>query len=52
MSMSQRELLLDAVLTQIKEDVENGDMTAIYELIMELPDNVLEGYLPEEMQNA
>lgn len=48
MSMSQRELLLDAVLVQIKEDIENGDTTAIYELILELPDKTLQAYLPEE----
>jgi hypothetical protein len=36
------------VLEQIARDVDNGDMTAIQELIAHLPDSVLEAYLPEE----
>lgn len=48
MNISQRERLLDAVISQIKEDIENGDLTAIYELILELPDKTLQAYLPEE----
>jgi len=47
---SEREVLLDQVLTQIKVDVDAGDFTAIYELLMELPDESLVAYLPEEMQ--
>lgn len=47
MSMSARELLLDAVLNQIVKDVEAGDLTAIHELLLSLPDNTLEAYLPE-----
>ena len=46
--MTERELLLDAVLEQIKKDVEDGDMTAIHEMLFNLPTKVLEGYLPEE----
>lgn len=46
--MSQRELLMDAVLEQIKEDVENGDMTAIHEMLFELSTKTLQAYLPEE----
>ncbi len=52
MSMSQRELLLDEVLLQIKQDVDNGDMTAIHEMLMELPTEILLAYLPEETANA
>jgi hypothetical protein len=47
---SEREVLMDQVLDQIKKDVDAGDFTAIYELLMELPDENLLNYLPEEMQ--
>jgi len=52
MSMSARELLIDAVINQIKIDVDAGDFTAIHEMLLELSDNVLEAYLPEENENA
>jgi len=48
--MSQRELLLDQVLDQIKKDVDAGDFTAIYEMLLELSNETLLNYLPEEMQ--
>lgn len=48
--VTEREVLLDQVVDQIREDIENGDFTAIYELIMELPDKTLLAYLPEEKQ--
>ena len=48
--MSERELLLDWVLEQIKKDVDAGDFTAIYEMLLDLPDETLIAYLPEEMQ--
>jgi hypothetical protein len=41
---------MDQVLEQIKKDVDTGDFTAIYELLMELPDEDLLNYLPEEMR--
>lgn len=47
--MTEREILRDWVVEQIKKDVDSGDLTAIYELIMELPDEKLIAYLPEEM---
>ncbi len=50
MSMSARELLLDAVINQIQIDVAAGDFTAIYEMLLELPNETLLNYLPEEMQ--
>ena len=46
--ITEREILMDWVVEQIKKDIESGDLTAIYELIMELPDETLMGYLPEE----
>ncbi len=48
--ITEREVLLDQVLDQIKKDVEAGDFTAIYELLLELPDETLVSYLPEELQ--
>lgn len=42
-----RTRLIDAVLEQIKADVEAGDMTAIEELIANLPADVLMNFLPE-----
>jgi len=48
--ITEREVLMDQVLEQIKKDVDAGDFTAIYELLMELPDENLIAYLPEEKQ--
>jgi len=42
------ESLIDAVLTQIRKDVERGDLTAVEELIMRLPHHRLVAYLPED----
>ena len=41
--------LLDRVITGIKSDFEMGDVTAVEELIGELPIKNLVGYLPEEI---
>jgi hypothetical protein len=46
--ITEREVLIDWVVEQIKKDVDSGDFTAIYELMMELPDETLMAYLPEE----
>lgn len=40
--------LIDHVLDQIKKDVEMEDMTAIEELIKDIPEEKLNSYLPEE----
>ena len=48
--ITEREVLLDQVIDQIKKDVDAGDFTAIYELMMELKTETLLAYLPEEMQ--
>lgn len=45
--MDSRDRLIDAVLEQIKVDVESGDMTAIEEMIRYLPADVLMNFLPE-----
>ena len=42
-----RQRLIDAVLDQIRHDVEAGDFTAIEELICDLPTDTLINYLPE-----
>lgn len=44
--------LVDRVLDQIVEDVRNGDLTAIQELLVYCEVNALKQYLPEEKQNA
>lgn len=46
--MTSREQLLDRVFDQVQEDMRNGDFTAIEELLSNLPDDVLQAYLPEE----
>ena len=46
--ITEREVLRDQVIDQIKKDVDSGDFTALYELIMELPDKTLLAYLSEE----
>jgi hypothetical protein len=40
--------LIDKVLEQIKADVINGDVTAIEELLKQVPIEILKSYLPEE----
>jgi len=40
--------LLDRVLEQIVKDVESGDLTAIAELIADIPDDKAIHFLPEE----
>ena len=42
--------LIDDVLNQILQDVKDFDLTAVEELIKNIPEDVLKGYLPEEVQ--
>ena len=44
--------LVDRVLKQIVQDVRDGDLTAIEELLIYCDVEALKQYLPEEMQNA
>ena len=44
--------LVDQVIEQIKVDVEEGDFTAIAELLQFVPRKYLIGYLPEEPNNV
>ena len=39
--------ILDKVLEQVKLDVEIGDVTALEELLSNLPSDLLQGYLSE-----
>ena len=48
--VTEREVLLDQVLEQIRKDVDSGDYSAIYEMLMELKTETLLAYLPEELQ--
>jgi len=41
--------LIDQVLEQILQDILNGDLTAIEELIKFIPESNLVAYLPEEV---
>jgi hypothetical protein len=43
--------LIDTVIEQIKEDIRNGDYTAIEELLSVLPKTKLIGFLPEGKYN-
>ncbi len=38
----------DKVIDQIKNDIDDGDVTAIYEMLQSVPKDVLIAYLPEE----
>ena len=46
--MSDLQILIEAVIEQMKQDIAKGDVTAIEELLMRVPSPVLNGYLPEE----
>jgi hypothetical protein len=45
-----KQQLIDDVLNQILQDVKDFDLTAIEELIKNIPEEVLIGYLPEEVK--
>jgi hypothetical protein len=42
-----KEQLVERVITQIVEDVDNGDTTAIHEMFAKVHETVLEAFLPE-----
>ena len=46
----KREDLINEVLNQILQDAKDFDLTAIEELIKNIPDEALMAYLPEEAQ--
>ena len=46
--MDQLPDLVDLVMEQIRLDIENGDLTALEELLGHVPTDILEGFLSEE----
>lgn len=42
--------LIDRVLAQVQKDIDNGDLTALEELLQYVPIDVLQGYLSEVEQ--
>jgi hypothetical protein len=46
--MSDLKIVIDLVIEQIKQDIEAGDVTAIEELIADIPDDKAMHFLPEE----
>ncbi len=44
---SMSDELFDKVVEQIKDDIENKDLTAIYELLKFVPEKNLKAFLPE-----
>jgi hypothetical protein len=46
-ALSEKEMLAEEALKEIKRDVDNGDVTAVYELLLKTPKKYLEAYLPE-----
>jgi hypothetical protein len=48
MGSNSMDKLINAVLAQIKEDIVDGDMTSIEELLRHTPEVSLLAYLPEE----
>lgn len=52
MKAFDRQAVIDLVLEQIVKDVESSDLTAIEELLKDVPDTKLIGYLPEGLLTA
>lgn len=42
-----KQALIDSVLDQIQQDIANGDLTAIEEMLQHLPVEILQAFLPE-----
>ena len=43
--------LIDRVLKQVEQDVANQDFTALEELLQYVPENILEGFISECLQD-
>ena len=52
MNEDDKQKLVDVAIEQMKIDIRGNDWTAIDCLLHHLPENVLEGYLPEEYDYA
>ena len=50
--VDQKELLINAAVAQISQDVSNKDFTAIEEMLGFLNEDVLYNFLPEEIGDA
>lgn len=50
MKDTEHEALIDAVIEQMKLDIEAQDWTAIAEMLAHSPKDVLIGFLPEEAE--
>ena len=50
-SLENMDNLIDSVIEQIKEDIKDGDLTAIDELLRFVPKKNLIGYLPEDLND-
>lgn len=46
--MSDLQILIDAVVEQIKQDIAKGDVLAVEGLLMRVPMDILMGYMPEK----
>lgn len=44
-----KQALIDSVLDQIQQDIANGDLTAIQEMLQHLPTEILQAFLPENV---
>jgi hypothetical protein len=42
--------LVDLVMEQIRIDIENGDLTALEELLGHVPEDILKGFLSEDVE--
>ena len=49
-SVTMNQQLIDDVLNQILQDAKDFDLTALEELIKNIPEDVLKAYLPEEVK--
>jgi len=47
--IEEKGLVIDVVLDEIQNDIANGDLTAIAELLYYVPIEYLKGYLPEKL---
>lgn len=44
-----KQQLVDEVIEEIKRDISSGDLSALDEMLMMIPMNILQAYLPEPL---
>lgn len=49
MNHEEKQKLIDDVIDEIKNDIASGDLTALDEMLMMIPVNILKSYLPEKL---